>query len=157
MGCFGLILSGNLKQRRKEIDSFLFGLRMIESEIQYETAELSVCFQRAGDALNGVLRDLFYDTAERIRESGNGEQAFLCSLQEHREDLAFTEKDMESIKRFANGLGEIDLEQVLKDLNCLKERMKDSLVEAAKNEEKYGKLFLHTGWLTGICMALMCI
>ena len=57
----------------------------------------------------------------------------------------------------AKGENIMTAEQVLKDLSCLKERMKDSLIEAAKNEEKYGKLFLHTGWLTGICMALMCI
>lgn len=128
---------------------------MVESEMQYEAAALSVCFQRAGNVLDGALRELFFDTAERIKESGNGEKAFLFSLQEHRDELAFTEKDIEAIKRFANGLGEKDLEQALKDLNCLKERMKESLDEANRNEEKWGRLFLHGGWLTGICTALI--
>lgn len=133
----------------------MFGIRIIESEMQYETASLSECFQRAGESLNGALQRLFLDTAEYIRKNGNGERAFLCSLKKHQEDLAFVEKDLELIKRFAKGLGEKDLEQALKDLNYLKERMAESLAEAGKNEEKWGRLFLHGGWLTGICMVLI--
>ena len=156
-GSFGLVLSSNLKLRRKNIDGFLYGIRMVESEMQYETAALSICFQRAGESLTGALRELFLDTAERIRENGSGEEAFLASLQDHRAELAFTEKDLESIKRFANGLGEKDLEQALKDLNCLKERMKESMAEASRNEDKWGRLFQHAGWLVGICIALIFI
>lgn len=125
--------------------------------MQYETAALPVCFQRAGDAVSGVIRDLFYDTAEQIKKSGNGEDAFLLSLEKHREELAFIEKDFDAMRRFANGLGEKDLEQALKDLDYLNGRMMESLDEAILNEKKWGRLFMQGGWLTGICAALVFI
>lgn len=152
-----MILSLNLKQRRKDVDNFLFGLRLVESEMQYENAALFYCFQHAGETLEGTIREFFLDTAEQIRESGNGEVSFLSSLQKHRDALALTEKDLELIRRFANDLGEKDLEQAMKDLNCLKERMMESLDEAIGNEKKWGRLFLQGGWLTGICISLVFI
>lgn len=114
-----------------------------------------MCFQRAARYTRGNVALLFADAASLLEKSGSGEEALTSSLELHRENLAFTEGDLEHMRCFAKGLGEKDLEHTVKDLHQLEERLHHAEMEAEANDKKWGRLFRSGGWLVGLCTALI--
>ena len=153
----GLLLASALKQRRCELEQFLLGIRVIETEMNYASSALWLCFQRGGDAVKTEIKNVFHRTAEAIKVSGNGESAYLQSLAESRNDLALTDDDMEKMSQFGLGLGTSDMEQSIKNICRVREQLAVSLREAERNEKKCGRVFRNGGWLIGFAAALLFI
>lgn len=155
MGICGIILSTDLHSRRRELAQFRFALSVMEGEMNCETSSLSLCFQRAARYTKGNVALLLADAASLLEKNGSGEDSLMVSLELHRENLAFTENDLEHIRCFAKGLGEKDLEHTVKDLHQLEERLRYAEMEAEANDKKWGRLFRSGGWLVGLCAALI--
>ena len=155
VGYSGVLLSSALKRRRCELYQFLLGIRVIESEMNYSSSSLWLCFERGSHAVKTEIRNVFLRTAEEIRNSGNGESAFLGALESSRSDLGLTESDMEKIRRFAVGLGTSDMEHSIKNICQLREQLELSARDAEENEKKWGRVFRNGGWLMGFAAALL--
>ena len=150
-----MLLSAALKRRRCELEQFLLGIRVIESEMNYSSSPLWLCFQRGGESVKTEIKNVFLRTAEEIKTSGNGESAFLRSLEFFRGDLGLTDDDIEKMSRFAIGLGTSDMEQSLKNISRVREQLDTSVREAERNEMKWGRVFRNGGWLMGFAAALL--
>lgn len=127
---------------------------MIEREMSYEAPSLELCFDRASKATRGIVSNIFSDISINISEGECGETSVWNVLKLYRDDLALTDQDMEQLFRLGYGLGENDLEHALKDLAHGEAALEEIIKEADRNEKKWGRLFLHGGWLMGICAAL---
>lgn len=152
-----MIGASALKRRRKELECFLLGIRVLGAEMRYAASPLYLCFQRAGESVKTEVGAVFLQTAEGIRESGNGEASFLAALDASREDLALTEGDLEKLRRFAMGLGTADLEHSLKTVRILEDQLESAVAEASEQEKKWCNVFRGGGWLVGFAAALIFI
>lgn len=152
------MLCRDLKKRREEIENFLLGVRLLAAEIRYAAPPLDVCFDRAGQRMQGEMKNVFLDTAQFLRDrDGGGEIAFKTALGSHREALALTERDLLWIGRFGIQLGVTDLENELKNLEYILGQGQDILKEAEGNEKKWCKVMAVGGWLFGVAAALAVI
>lgn len=153
----GCLLSFDLKRRRKDLEQFLIGIRVIAREMSYEAPSLELCFDRASKATRNVVSDVFSEISVNISKGESGESSVSKVLKAYRDDLALTERDMEQLFRLGSGLGEHDLEHALKDLSHVEASLEEIIKDADYNEKKWGRLFSHGGWLTGFCVALFFI
>jgi stage III sporulation protein AB len=151
----GIVLRNDLRKRREEIENFLFGVRIIESEITYAAPSLEICFSRAAERMKGVMRRVFMATAQILKEQGaGGESAFYTALSNERENLALTSPDIEWMGRLGVQLGVTDMENELKNFKYILRRGEESLKEAERNENKWCKVIGVGGWLFGFAAAL---
>lgn len=149
------MLRNDLRKRREEIENFLFGVRIIEGEITYAAPSLDVCFLRAGERLKGAMRRVFIHTAQLLKEQeAGGESAFHTALNNERENLALTARDLEWMGRLGVQLGVTDMENELKNFKYILCQGEEALKEAEKNEKKWCKVIGVGGWLFGFAAAL---
>lgn len=145
-----------LRQRERELLSWLAAVRLLSREITYGGAPLPrVCENLAAEA-EGVAAEFFTELAEKLRADGG-------RLTESWEELLYRQgsgwhllaADMAVLLELGRGLGRSSLSGQNKLLSVSEERLRGLTEESAGRYARLSRLLSGLGWCSGILLVCL--
>ncbi len=154
----GIVLRERLRARIYSIGQAIWLLRFMESEIGYQKSALSVVFSRASGRIQGYLRDVTEETAERLKER-RGEE--FCRIwrdvwEKYSQRSGLEKQDIAIIVELATD-GYQDIHMQLVQLKMVRERLEEIKRKLEAELAQKSRIYLCVGMLSGIVISIILI
>lgn len=158
---FGGALAGETKaqdyrKRRRELESALELIRLLELELTYRKDSLYKIFAAAAQQKPCIFATLLECSSEKLRHQCTLQEAWNRSLRE-TETTSFTDEDLQILQDFILGLGRSDTSGQKKLLEPVKVRLMRQLEDAREAESQKGRMYRGLGLSAGILTAIIIV
>jgi stage III sporulation protein AB len=152
----GRMMAARLEKRSKILHDLQQGLLALGREIDYAAMPLPPALLQASSAAASAA-ELFEKSGNNLRrQSGiSAEQAWQQSLQQLAADWPLTDEDMSVLSAFGCGLGLSSVEDQLRRLELIRQRLLVQEEEAQAQARQLGKVWKNLGWAAGIAIAII--
>lgn len=144
---------GNYKKRKKTLGSLLLFLDLLRTEMSYSGSVLSEAIRQIMPSVERPVYSFLEEVLDHL--SDTAPVAWSHGVDTYAPLLALTEKDISDLKAFGAGLGNSDLENQLKAIEALSQKLNRSLSEVSELEEKNGKLIRTLGTVSGLLIVIV--
>ena len=155
----GYVYGESFKERYLELSELMRNLIDMENEIVYSYRPLPVVLEMVGRKSDGVVADIFLDTASLLE---NGEMddiktAFSISLDNQKEQIAMTKEDFDIILDLSKSLGDTDILGQEHIFALAKEKLSKRVNIAEKEYSDSCKMYKYLGVSVGLMIAIFLI
>lgn len=152
----GFFLASSKCERVKELRSFIQALNMLETEIRFALCTLPEAFLKISVLVDEKISDIFRTAAEKMQETRvNAFLAWKSALEEKRPLLALNNEDFLILESLGASLGNADVENQVKSIRLVVERLKNQECKAEEEKTKSGKLLKSMGVLAGLTLVII--
>lgn len=158
-GFSGFLYANALQKRLRDLEAFIFGLELLETEMVYAKNPLWLCFLNAGKGMDGYAAAFFSSLGQGLKERrfDTGEQGFLALLEKNKVHFSLEEKEYDILRYFAANLGVTDQGRQQEKIRSAKCALENALKRGREQEKKWGRVSGIGGWLIGIVVGLLLI
>jgi len=152
----GYFLASSKYERVKEIRSFIQALNMLETEIRFALCTLPEAFIKISllvDEKTGEIFKLASENMEKIKT--NASSAWKSALEEKGTSFSLNSEDFLILKSLGDSLGNSDVENQVKSIRLVVERLKNQEHKAEEERYKNGKLLKSMGVLGGLTLVII--
>ena len=155
----GYLISNRYVARVKELQKLITSLELFETRINYTYDTIPECFYYISDYMDGHIGSVFRKTAEMLEKENNiGTGDCLKQvIDEERLFLNLNDTDIEIWKGLSVSLGQIDLENQMKNIRLVIHTLNSQLEQATEEKTKNFKLYRNMGILTGLVLMIVLI
>ena len=153
---FGAYFAEKERYRLRELEELEQASLMMQGQISYLAMPLPELFEGIGQKLQGELRGIFLEAAERMQgRAGDSAEEIWKNVWEKRIKATFlTERDLEAILTFGKTLGYADREQQTGSMALFQRYLQETRTQGKKRLEKNGKLYYSMGGLSGLLLVV---
>lgn len=153
----GMINSGKLSRRVRELETFICAVDYISTEIRYYAAPAETIMTRLASLEEYASLPVFAVCADRLKASGNFRAAWAEAVEESKTALALDADDREVLLRFGSMFGATDIEGQTANCEHCRELLGQRLLNARDDRHRRGRLYTSLGVLCGVFIATVLI
>lgn len=153
----GFSLANQLRSRTRELADLQFGLILLEAEIRHGSTPLPEALESLLDQVSPQVGNLFNIVRRKLvsGSSFSGGQAWTMALDEWSSTTNLEKKDLKILEKLSPGLGMAPMDEQLKRIHMVIQRLAAAELEARDQQLKNGKLWSYSGVLVGMVLALI--
>ena len=155
----GVIIAKRYSNRVTELQDVIAGLEILESRINYTYDTIPEIFDFIARHLKTNVKNLFEYSAEKLNIDKNfsAGDLFNATIDEEKILLDLTEEDIEVLKGLSVSLGQVDLENQVKNIRLVIRSLNTQLEDAKEEKNKNFKLCRNMGVIGGIVLMIILI
>lgn len=156
----GGMMAKRFRDRPRELRDLAAMLRVLAAEISFVRAPLTEALERSARATGRAspIRDLLTSVAGHMRTPGvTAEMAWRSASAEHLQRTALSHEDYEIVATLVQTLGQTGAEEQAGMLMAATTLLTDREREAVVDRERYARLYLTIGILTGVLIIVLLI
>ncbi len=145
------------KEHRKVLEQIRKMILLLRGEILYVHAPLEEAFQHVGRKSEGMLAEIFCQTAERIRKQ-EGELFYDLwkeTVGGYRKEIPLTEKEFEEFQALGEHLGYLDLGMQERTIELYLEQLATTIDSYREQERQRTKLCTSLGIMGGLFLSII--
>ncbi|MBC7960034.1 MAG: stage III sporulation protein AB [Vallitaleaceae bacterium] len=153
----GIMYSVIYKKRVEELIEWKKGIVLLKSEINFALTPLSEAFESIGNRLNGEIKTFFIDLSSFLKSSPHKSMDKMVDqdLRNMLNETCLNDKDAGKIVSFVKGLGLMNKESQMNQLELHIKTMEADIETAKNEEEKNSKLYKTLGVLCGVFIVVL--
>ena len=126
----------------------------LQGQISYLAMPLPELMESIGQKAQGALREIFLETAFRMRErAGESAEGIWSAVWEKRKGETFlTAQDVEAVLLFGKTLGYADREQQAGSILLFRRYLEETMAQGKRRLEKNGRLYYSISGLSGLLL-----
>lgn len=149
-GSLGLYLAARIKKRPVELRDFLIALTLLDTEIIWGGSPLPEAFSLLKERSEGAWKDFFAELERRVLEGESANAAWLATIQTQAKKFCLKPEDWQVIQNVGKGLGRSDRQEQHKQIELVKQQIRDVQEHALLMSDKQAKMWSYLGFLSGI-------
>lgn len=151
----GLMAAGGLRRRAGSLEQLGRLMGRMADQIRYTAAPVEELLESA--ERSGEFRSLpvLSRACSGIRDGANIHDAWEQAVEDGGREAGLTQEDRELLLGFGAGLGTTDVEGQVANCGQYRELLDQRLLEARKDSENKGRLYLTLGFSIGMAAALL--
>lgn len=155
----GIIISKKYSNRVNELQETITALEILESRINYTYDTIPEIFDFISRHLKTNIKNIFEYSAEKLNIDKNfsAGELFASTIDEERILLDMTDIDVDILKGLSVSLGQVDLENQVKNIRLIIRSLTNQLESARKEKDKNFKLCRNMGALVGVLLIIILI
>ena len=155
----GMIIAKRYSNRVSELQELITALEILESRMNYTYDTITEIFDFIARHLKTNVKNLFEYSAEKLSMDKNfsAGELFNATIEEEKILLDLTEEDIEILKGLTVSLGQVDLENQVKNIRMILRSLTYQLEDAKQEKEKNFKLCRNMGALVGAVLIIILI
>lgn len=156
-GYLGIMQKNSLKQRIKDLQSMIFAVRNIETELSYGRETINLVLNKTAAAVGGTVADFLRSVARDLNMSAGKlfKEVWQENLAVFADRLSFNAEAVSVLNEFACGFGVSHTEDQLKKLRLTVQKLERCLTLASEDYQRLGKVFQAFGWCFGMVLVLL--
>lgn len=156
-GLMGLGVARNYALRPRHIRALQWGLKMLETEIQYASTPLPLALRRVARGVDPAVSSLFARAAGLMVDGDPlpASQAWEGALEEFSRSTALCPEDLEVLARFGQYLGISEKAEQIKNLQLAKQQLAQQEVKAEGVKSRQEPLWRTMGFVVGLTLAIV--
>lgn len=155
----GYFISNRYSSRVKELQNIITSLEIFETRISYTYDTITDCFNFISKYIDGNVGKLFKKFADNLENEKNisAGDCFKMTLDDERTMLSLNDTDIEVLKGLSVSLGQIDLDNQMKNIRLIIHTLNSQLDSAQEEKTRNFKLYRNMGVLTGLVLMIVLI
>lgn len=155
----GIIIAKKYSNRVNELQELITSLEILESRINYTYDSIPEIFDFIARHLKTNIKNIFEYSAEKLSIDKNfsAGELFNSTIDEERILLDLNEADIDILKGLSVSLGQVDLENQVKNIRLIIRSLTNQLDDARKEKEKNFKLCRNMGAIVGVLLIIILI
>lgn len=155
----GVAISKKYSDRVNELQECITALELLESRINYTYDTVPEIFDFIARHLKTDIKNVFQYSAEKLSIDKNfsAGELFNSTIDEEKILLDLSEEDIEILKGLSVSLGEVDLENQVKNIRLIIRSLTYQLEDAKKDKDKNFKLCRNMGAIVGVLIMIILI
>lgn len=155
----GIIIAKRYSNRVIELQELITSLEILEGRINYTYDTIPEIFDFIARHLKTNVKNLFEYSAEKlsINKNFSAGEIFNSTIEEEKILLDLTENDIDILKGLSVSLGQVDLENQVKNIRMILRSLTNQLEEAKESKEKNFKLCRNMGAIVGVVLMIVLI
>ncbi len=158
-GFVGTLLGYSLTRRRRELETIIHGLELLETEMLFAQNPLWLSFAHVGAKIQGNVGEMFNKIGAALAggEYQDSGAAFKAVIGDESEKLCLTMEDKEILLALSSDLGTMDGQRQNRRLASAAGSLRTALLEAGETEKKWRRICNMGGWMLGMIFGLLLI
>ncbi len=155
----GMIIAKKYSNRVNELQETITALELLESRMNYTYDTIPEVFSFIARHLKTNIKNIFEYSAEKLNIDKNFSAGELLNttIDEEKILLDLNETDIDILKGLSASLGQVDLENQVKNIRLIIRSLTSQLEEAKKEKEKNFKLCRNMGAIVGVVLIIILI
>lgn len=149
-GSLGLYLAARIKKRPVELRDFLTALTLLDTEIFWGGTPLPEAFALLKERSEGAWRTFFAELEQRVLEGESANTAWNKTIRSEEKKFCLKAEDWQVIQNVGKGLGRSDRQEQHKQIELVKQQIRDIEQQALLITDKQAKMWSYLGFLGGI-------
>lgn len=155
----GMIIAKRYSSRVEELQELITALEILEGRMNYTYDTIPEIFDFIARHLRTNIKNLFEYSSEKlsINKNFSAGDIFNSTVDEEKILLDLNETDLEILKGLSVSLGQVDLENQVKNIRLILHSLSSQLEEAKEAKDKNFKLCRNMGAIIGIVLMIILI
>ena len=155
----GSIIAKKYSNRVNELQEAIISLEILESRINYTYDTIPEIFDFIARHLKTNIKNIFEYSTEKLSIDKNFSvgEVFNSTIDEEKILLDLNEEDIEILKGLSVSLGQVDLENQVKNIRLIIRSLTEQLDNAKKEKDKNFKLCRNMGAIIGVLLIIILI
>ena len=155
----GIIIAKRYSNRVNELQETITALEILESRINYTYDTIPEIFDFISRHLKTNIKNIFEYSAEKLSIDKNfsAGELFSSTIDEERILLDLNDVDIDILKGLSVSLGQVDLENQVKNIRLIIRSLTNQLDEARSEKERNFKLCRNMGAIVGVLLIIILI
>jgi len=155
----GIIIAKKYSNRVNELQETITALELLESRINYTYDTIPEIFDFISRHMKTNIKNIFEYSAEKLSIDKNfsAGELFNSTIDEEKILLDLNEEDIEILKGLSVSLGQVDLENQVKNIRMIISSLTEQLESAKEEKNKNFKLCRNMGALAGVLIIIILI
>lgn len=155
----GIIIAKRYSNRVNELQETITALEILESRINYTYDTIPEIFDFISRHLKTNIKNIFEYSAEKLSIDKNfsAGELFSSTIDEERILLDLNDMDIDILKGLSVSLGQVDLENQVKNIRLIIRSLTNQLDEARSEKERNFKLCRNMGAIVGVLLIIILI
>jgi stage III sporulation protein AB len=149
-GSLGLYLAARIKKRPVELRDLLTALTLLDTEIIWGVTPLPEAFALLKERSEGAWKDFFAELERRVLEGESANRAWNETIHKQEKRFCLKFEDWQVIQNVGKGLGRSDRQEQHKQIELVKQQIRDVHEHALLMSDKQAKMWSYLGFLGGI-------
>lgn len=149
-GSLGLYLAARIKKRPVELRDFITALTLLDTEIIWGGTPLPEAFALLKHRSEGAWKVFFAELERRVQEGESANTAWSETIRIQEKRFCLKSEDWQVIQNVGKGLGRSDRQEQHKQLELVKQQIRDVQEQALIMCDKQAKMWSYLGFLGGI-------
>lgn len=149
-GSLGLYLAARIKKRPVELRDCLTALTLLDTEIIWGGTPLPEAFALLKERTEGSWKGFFAELERRVQEGESANLAWSQTIQTEAKKFCLKPEDWQVIQNVGKGLGRSDRQEQHKQIELVKQQVRDVQEQAVLWGDKQAKMWSYLGFLCGI-------
>lgn len=160
VGCsslLGFIFANTYIERSRLLNSLLYTLQMLETEIVYGATPIPIVMQKVGGKSRKEIRNIFLSAADLLNyNSGQTfDEIWHSAVTQETENTYLNKEDIDLLLSLGKNLGISNCEDQVKHIRLIQEEFKRHYELALIEQNKNVRLFKNLGFLLGITIVII--
>lgn len=156
-GSLGLYLAARIKKRPVELRECLTALTLLDTEIFWGGTPLPEAFALLKQRTEGAWRGFFAELERKVQEGESANTAWQQTIQKEEKNFCLKDEDWQVIQNLSKGLGRSDRQEQHKQIELVKQQVRDLQEQALLWSDKQAKMWSYLGFLCGIAGVIFLI
>lgn len=156
-GSLGLYLAARIKKRPVELRDCLTALTLLDTEIIWGGTPLPEAFALLKQRTEGAWKGFFAELERRVQEGESANSAWSQTIQTEAKKFCLKPEDWQVIQNVGKGLGRSDRQEQHKQIELVKQQIRDVQEQALVWSDKQAKMWSYLGFLCGIAGVIFLI
>ncbi|HVJ48907.1 stage III sporulation protein AB [Desulfitobacterium sp.] len=156
-GSLGLYLAARIKKRPVELRDCLTALTLLDTEIIWGGTPLPEAFALLKQRTEGAWKGFFAELERRVQEGESANSAWSQTIQTEAKKFCLKPEDWQVIQNVGKGLGRSDRQEQHKQIELVKQQIRDVQEQALVSSDKQAKMWSYLGFLCGIAGVIFLI
>lgn len=155
----GMIVARKYLSRVNELQETISALEILESRINYTYDTIPEIFDFIARHLKTNVKNIFEYTSEKLINDKNfsAGELFNSTIDEEKILLELNDTDIDILKGLSVSLGQVDLENQVKNIRLIIRSLTSQLAEAKAEKDKNFKLCRNLGAIVGVLIIIILI
>ncbi len=153
----GVLISKKYSSRVDEIQELITALELLESRLNYTYDTLPDAFSFVGKHMRSSVKKIFEISSQKLQmeKSFSASEVFESTIEEEKIFLSLNDNDIEILKGLSVSLGQVDLENQVKNIRLIGRTFLAQLDEAKVEKNRNFRLCRNMGVLTGLAIVII--
>ena len=155
----GIAISKKYSNRVSELGEIIMALEILEGRVNYTYDTIPEIFDFISRHLKTNIKNIFEYSSEKlaINKNFSAGEIFNTTIDEEKILLDLNDSDIEILKGLSVSLGQVDLENQVKNIRLIIRSLTSQLEDARSEKEKNFKLCRNMGAIVGVLLIIILI
>ncbi len=153
----GFIFANTYIERSKLLNSLLYTLQILETEIVYGATPIPVIMQKIGNKSKKEIKNIFLSTANLLNHNSGQtfDEIWYSAVTQEAKHTCLNKEDIDLLLSLGKNLGISNCEDQVKHIRLIREEFKRHYEFALMEQSKNVRLFKNLGFLLGITIVII--